>query len=218
MQWNDVLDALLGKIRREYKDDVSFVVMHGSTVYGQTHEKSDLDLFYLAKTPRGNDLSQVFILDGVGYDIWSSPWDRLVRIASHDERITSIITHGKLVYYGTDDDLRKFNELRSIALDIADRDRFIGKARSVLDGALKSYYRLHLAYNLYDARIGAIGIIKDVAYAVALLNRDTIKRGRGKLKEEILAMPLVPDQFSSLYDRVFESSERSGTHARWVTL
>lgn len=201
----DIVDLLLNKIRADYKDDVAFVVVHGSTIYNETHAKSDVDLYYLAKTDRGNELSQVFILDGIGYDIWSIPWERLVRIASHEERSTSIITEGRLVYYGNDADLRRFNELKAIALDVSDRTKFINKAQTVLDDAYKSYYELLRSTGLYDARMCALRIVFAVTRATSLLNRITIKRGRGKLKAEIEAMPLVPTDFGVLYDTVFKN-------------
>ncbi len=199
----DIVDLLLNKIRADYKDDVAFVVVHGSTIYNETHAKSDVDLYYLAKTDRGNELSQVFILDGIGYDIWSIPWDRLVSIACHEERSTSIITEGRLVYYANDADLRRFNELKAIALDVSDRMKFINKAQAVLDDAYKSYYELLHSTGLYDARMCALRIVFAVTRATSLLNRVTIKRGRGKLKAEIEAMPLVPTDFGRLYDTVF---------------
>ncbi len=201
-----VVDVLIDTIKRDYRDDVSFVIVHGSTIYNDTHEKSDVDLYYLAKTDRGNELSNVFILDGIGYDIWSIPWDRLLRIASHDERITSIITEGKVVYHGNDDDLRKLNELRAIALDVNDRVKFINKAQSVLDRAYKDCHHLECSTDLHSARMFAIRTIFSITNAIALLNRNTIKRGRGRLKAEILAMPLVPRDFDALYDTVFRTA------------
>ncbi len=199
----EVLEAILEKIKKDYRDDVSFVVMCGSRIYNQTHAKSDVDLYYLAKTPRGNELSTVFIFEGIGYDIWSIPWDRLLRIASHDERLTSIITEGKVIYHATDDDLRKFNELRAIALDFSDPLTFISKAQSVLDRAYKDCFFLQSSIDIYDIRMYSIRIINSVVNAVALLNHDTIKRGRGKLKTEVLDMPLIPKEFGPLYDAVF---------------
>jgi hypothetical protein len=214
----EVLAALLEKIRKDYKDDMSFVVICGSRIYNQLHEKSDVDLYYLAKTPRGNKLSKVFIFEGIGYDIWSIPWDRLLRIASHDERITSIITEGRVIYYASDDDLRKFNELRAIALDISDPLKFITKAQSVLDRAYKDCFFLQSSTDIYDIRMYSIRIIYSVANAVALLNHYTIKRGRGKLKGEVLAMPLVPKDFDSLYDAVFTNTTRAHVKQSYSTL
>lgn len=202
----EVVDVLIDTIKRDYRDDVAFVVVHGSTIYNETHRTSDVDLYYLAKTDRGNELSTVFILDGIGYDIWSIPWERLLRIASHDERITSIITEGRVVYHGNDDDLRTFDHLREMALDVHDRMKFINKAQSVLDRAYRDCHHLNGSTDLYAARMFAIRTLFSITNAIALLNRDTIKRGRGRLKAEILAMPLVPKDFGMLYDTVFRNA------------
>lgn len=50
-------------------------------------------------------------------------------------------------------------------------------------------------------------MIYGISDVLALLNHTPIKRGRGKLKEEIMNMPLVPQQFSELYDTAFFSRD-----------
>jgi len=108
MQAIKAADVLIDVIKEEYRDDIAFVLIMGSNIYHDTHAKSDLDLLFAAKTERGNKLASAFIIDGIGFDIWCISWERLERIANHDERITSIITEGKLIYYGNDEDLEKF--------------------------------------------------------------------------------------------------------------
>lgn len=200
-------DILIEKIKKDYKDDIACVVIMGSYIYNDTHSKSDLDMYYVPKTERGKNLCKVFIIDGVGFDFWPISWERLERIANHDERITSIITEGRVLYYGSDEDLERFNQLKYKALDVSDKGRFIRKAQEQLDQTYKSYFKLLNAENLSEVRLYAMGIIFSLTYAIALLNRTTVKRGRGKLKKEIMDMPLVPKDFPSLYDTVFVSSD-----------
>ncbi len=201
-------ELLIDKIKRDYSDDISFVLLMGSYLYRETHEKSDVDLFYCAKTKRGEQLAEVFIIDGVGFDFWCIPWERLERIANHEERITAVLTEGKLLYYGSEDDLARFQRLRDQALDTRDHDKFRRRAREELGRTYPAYFALQNAETLSQARYRAFGVLFPLTYSIALLNRATVKRGRGKLKGEILAMPLVPKDFSALYDVVFESQNR----------
>lgn len=199
-------DILIDKIKKDYKDDVACVVIMGSHLYNATHSRSDLDLYYVPKTERGFKLARVFIIDGIGFDFWPISWERLERIANHDERITSIITEGKILYFGLQEDEARFNTLRAKALDEGDKGRFIEKAQKKLKEVYKSYFRLINAKGLADTRQAAMEMLFTLTTTIALLNAMPIKRGRGKLKAEILSMPLVPKDFAVLYDVVFVRS------------
>jgi len=200
-------EILIEKIQKDYKEDIAVVVVMGSYIYNETHSRSDLDMYFVPKTERGRNLGKVFIIDGIGFDFWPISWERLERMANHEERTTSIITEGQILYYGAEEDLENFNRLREKALDTSDRKKFIEKSNKQFEKTYQSYFQLLLDQSLTDARKHAMEIISSITYATALLNGTTIKRGRGKLKKEILNMNLVPKDFSSLYDTVFVSKD-----------
>lgn len=199
-------EILIEKIEREYKEDVAVVVIMGSTIYGETHSKSDLDMYFVVNTPRGNELGMAFVIDGIGFDFWPISWERLTRMANHDERITSIITEGKIIYHGSEADLERFNALKAKALDVSDAKKFIDKSKKVFDQVYKHYFHLEQSVTLTEARKSGLNVIYPLTNALALLNRDTVKRGRGKLKGELLQMPLVSEEFEGLYDIIFETN------------
>jgi hypothetical protein len=196
-------EILIEKIKKDYKDDIAAVIIMGSYIYNDTHSKSDLDLFFVPKTERGYNLGITFVIDDIGFDFWLISWERLERIACFEEKTTSIITEGKVLYCASEADMERLNILKNKASDVSDRYKFIEKAKEKLNGAYKDYFKLCNAQTVSDAGIYAIGIIYTVTYAIALLNGITVKRGRGKLKREILNMPLIPDNFSELYDTAF---------------
>jgi hypothetical protein len=200
-------ELLIDKIRSEYVEDVAVVVMMGSHLYGETHRLSDLDMYFVVNTPRGYELGRTFIIDGIGFDFWPISWERMERIANHDERITAIITEGQVLYYGSEADLERFDALKAKALDVSDEKGFLDKAQTVLDRAYKPFYDLQRCFELSGVRKMAIRVVFSVTQALALVNRDSVKRGRGKLKMELLAMPLVPEEFAASYDVLFESSD-----------
>lgn len=200
-------ELLIEKIKADYKDDIALVAIMGSYIYGETHSRSDLDMFFVPNTERGYNLGFTFVLDGIGFDYWPISWERLERIANFDEKITSIITEGKVLYYSSEADMERFNQIKQKALDAKDRRKFANKASDKLKEVYEDYWGLLNAHTISDARKYAIYIIYTITYALALLNRIPVKRGRGKLKQEILNMPLVPDGFSELYDTVFTDSD-----------
>lgn len=196
-------EILIEKIKKDYRDDVALVIIMGSYIYNDTHSMSDLDLYYIPKTERGNKLGFTFIIDNIGFDFWPISWERMEHIANFEEKTTSIITEGKILYCSSQTDMERFEKIKNEASDVSDREKFIQKAKEKLDGAYKDYFKLSGARTFYDACIYGIGIMYTVTYALALLNCITVKRGRGKLKQEILNMPLIPDNFSALYDAAF---------------
>ncbi len=200
-------EILIEKIEKDYKEDVAVVVVMGSYLYNDLHSRSDLDMYYVPTTERGENLGKVFIIDGIGFDFWPISWERLERIANHEERTTSIVTEGKVLYYGSKKDLERFNQLRERGLDTGNRKNFIEKSRKQFQKTYEAYFKLLQEQRLSDARKHGMEIIFSLTYATALLNGTTIKRGRGKLKKEILNMDLVPKDFSSLYDTVFISRD-----------
>ncbi len=63
-------ELLIEKIKRDYSNDISLLVIMGSTIYNDTHERSDIDMFFVPKTERGFNLEFTFIIDEIGYDFW----------------------------------------------------------------------------------------------------------------------------------------------------
>ena len=203
MDLNKLKDKLLNKIERDYRDDVAIVHLYGSFVYGDTNGFSDLDLYFVPKTKRGLDLASTFILDGIGFDLWALPWERLERIASHAEPVSSIITEGEVLFFSTQQDLSRFNELKLRASDTSDKEKFLSHSRRMLDSSFKEYFKARTAGSLSQVRLAAIRMIDSLSQALALLNQSMIIRGRKHLKDELLAMPLIPSGFAGLSDEVF---------------
>ncbi|TVP86110.1 MAG: hypothetical protein EA375_02285 [Acholeplasmataceae bacterium] len=207
MQVTEAATLLIKKIEQDYRDDIAVVVMMGSHLYQDTHPKSDLDLYFIPKTERGYQLGFVFIMQGIGFDFWPISWERIERIAKREERITAIITEGKVLYHGTAADLERFNHYRLMALDKRDQKRLQHLAYKQLQSAQAVWFDCANASTTTEARRHAISALFHVVESLALFNGTTIKRGRGKLKTEILAMPFVPDGFERLYDAIFVSDQ-----------
>jgi predicted nucleotidyltransferase len=111
-------DTLLDKIRKDYANDISLVHVHGSYISGNRHNLSDLDIFFVPKTERGFKLGFTFILDNIGIDFWALSWERLERIANHEEVVISLLTEGNILYYCSEEDLNRFYGLREKALHL----------------------------------------------------------------------------------------------------
>ncbi len=201
-------ELLIEKIKKDYKDDIALVVMMGSRLYNDTHKKSDLDLYFVPKTKRGEQLGFVFIIDGIGFDFWPISWERMERIANFDERIPAIISEGKVLYYGSNEDLARFTLLKEKIDNNLDDYAFYEKARNKFKDVYEPFYAM-LQDDKYIAmvRLQGVRILYALIESIALLNKSYIKRGRKHLKSEILAMEYIPDRFEELYDLFFTEND-----------
>lgn len=202
MQVYEAANILIEKIKRDYPEDISVVVVMGSHIYQATHKKSDLDLYFVPKTDRGYELGQVFIMQDIGFDFWPISWDRMERIAHHDERISSIISEGQVIYAGSDEDLYRFNQLREKTLDYT-YPEYQKQVMNKFDSVYQAYVNLLNQKTKEKTRIQMVKVLYILTETLALLNKQAIKRGRSYLKDEILSMKLIPTHFSVDYDRLF---------------
>jgi hypothetical protein len=205
MELTEVANALIDKIKNDYNGDVSLVNIYGSYLNNDAHKFSDLDLFLVPKTERGCNLGKTFILNGIGFDFWALSWERLERIARHNEGSRySIITDGKVIYSNTEDDLIRFNKLKDIANEHYSN---IENAKAILGNIYANCFKLVNINDLPNVRKSIIDIIYDLSDLLVELNDKPIKRIRKHQKQEILNMDLVPEDFEIIYDKLFIESD-----------
>lgn len=207
MKLMEIAELFIDKIRRDYADDVSLVVVMGSYVFNEIHDRSDLDLFYVPKTEKGYKLGFTFIIDEIGFDLWPISWERLENIAHHKERITSIITDGKILYSSSPEDLMRFEELKAAAGNTRDSKACTERASEVFSESYRLIISLENQTALSGVRRQGILLLNNIAHTLSLLNGKPIRRGRAKLKKEVMEMTLIPEDFSMLYDTVFYSDQ-----------
>ena len=68
--------------------------------------------YFVPKTPEGEKTARAFIIDGVGYDYWALPWERLEGIADMEETIAVILAEGEVVWAECEADRARFYALK----------------------------------------------------------------------------------------------------------
>ncbi len=114
----ELIDIIIQKVQKEYKNDIDLIGVCGSFFTGDFYEKSDLDLLVVLNNERGWGFSTCFILDGIGYDFYGSPWIKLEKMASFDHTFVSHIIDVDIVYYREPEYKDRFMQLRQKALNI----------------------------------------------------------------------------------------------------
>lgn len=205
-----ILEIYLQRIRRHYADDIALAFTYGSTVTGDAGPLSDLDLVFVPKTKRGQEMAMTFILDGVGYDFFPMSWARLEEIASFDESLTSLIAESMVVYSASYEYEERFEQLRGWIMDTLDfplRMPMVEKARAQVDKALVACANMQMATDYGRLRQHSAGALYYLSEAVCILNNRYFKRGIKRRMEELRAMRQLPEDFEMLYYDVIDATE-----------
>lgn len=94
-----LINMVIERVKRDFLDDIAITGLTGSFNNEDFHEKSDLDLIIINNTEKGWAISDCFILDDVGYDIYCTPWDS--RIQEQFYRANKWINLAKQAYSDT---------------------------------------------------------------------------------------------------------------------
>ena len=111
---SDFLDLKrrLRNAQREYAEDISLVLIYGSYVNGTANSRSDVDCCFIPKTERGYEMATGFILEGVGYDVFSMSWERVERIACLRENLTPLVGDVEIIFCGSAEDMARFRGMQ----------------------------------------------------------------------------------------------------------
>ena len=158
------------KIKTEYPEDIALLVaVEGASVNNDGHGEA-FDYFVPA-TERGNELSQTFILNGVGKDLYPRSWERMERTADLEDLATICLGNAKIVYSRTKEDEERFEKIRKrLFQNLADSHFVYGKALENLDVAMSLYKTLVFEEKMYNIR-GLAGFIHDyLSVSIACIN------------------------------------------------
>lgn len=202
-----LLDLLLETVRTHYAEDISLLLVYGSCLNGTSHEKSDLDVLCIPRTPRGREMAHTFLLDGVGYDVWAADWDLLERLARFEDLRVSILADSRLVWRASEADEARYRALaeQARAVEAGPLTRSLWElARTHLDRAKQYYGEVCLSGR--PAFVG--GVLHEVCGAVCLLNRTYLRFGCKRTVEELSRMEL-PEGFLSAYRELAEHPSKT---------
>ncbi len=220
----DINDKVVGwivdKVKTEYADDISLVILYGSYINGTAHSKSDVDCYYIPKTERGYDLEIKFIIDGVGYDLFPISWERVARIADLQECLLPLVGDVQVIYCRDSQDLERFKELQSKLHSNLSNDEYVkDMARKRCEDASRMCEQIKMSNSLPEVRKIAGHIIMTLADAVAIYNHDYFHFGLKKQYEDLESnFPDVPQNIVTGYKKVVTSLNQNDVIDRTVDL
>ena len=160
---------VIDKIEKEYKDDVALLIgIKGHSTDGDGH--GEIFDYFVPATERGNELSETFIIDGVGHDLYPRSWERLENSVNLND-MPIVLDKATILYSRSETDTKRFEECRKRLHENLSNDTFVyGKALECMDKALEIYRSIIFEEKLYRVRSEADCIHEWLSRALAYLN------------------------------------------------
>lgn len=183
---NRLVEWIINKVKTEYADDISLVLIYGSYINGTANSKSDVDCYYIPKTNRGYNFAINFIIDNVGYDIFPISWERITKIADLQESLSPLINDVKIIYYNNSSDLEHFQTLQARFKNNLFNKEYV-KEISIrkCEEANKMCSMMNLSNKTSEIRKIAGQIMMTLADAIAIYNNDYYHFGLKKQFEDL---------------------------------
>ena len=194
-----ILDVILNKIKREYKDDIDAVICYGSYVTDTYHNMSDLDFYFIPKTDKAYEMCLQFIINDIGYDLWPITWNRLEEFVNLKQDLTSLVAKGVIVYQRSNQVEERFYSLKMNAEMLLETDLAEAVKRHLKDA--KALY-----FDMYEDKVDHVAkILEHLVHAVAYLNKKYIVKSIDHIKEECKTYPLKPLEFIERINRIISN-------------
>ena len=160
---------VIDKIEKEYKDDVALLIgIKGHSTNGDEH--GEIFDFFVPATERADELTETFIIDGVGHDLYPRSWERLENSVNLND-MPIVLDNATILYSRSEEDTKRFEECRKRLHENLHNDTFVyGKALECMDKALEIYRSMIFEEKLYRIRSEADCIHEWLSRAVAYLN------------------------------------------------
>jgi predicted nucleotidyltransferase len=204
-----ILNMIIERVKRDFLDDIAIIGLSGSFSTDDYHEKSDLDLIIINNTENAWKISDCFIFDDVGYDIYCTSWEGRIEDQSNlNSEMISCLTDLKIVYCAKPEYMDKFNTYKQKALDLLAKP--IGKecleqAKKYIDRAKQHYAETIIFDDIGTVRYASCGVVYYLINALVRINNTYIKRGIKRYREQILSYKYLPENFDKMYMSAIEA-------------
>ncbi len=200
-----ILRAILRKAEALCPDAIDLIGIAGSFHSGDIHGKSDLDLCIVINNDSAWKIASCFILENVAHDVYCTPWAKLEAMAAYTDPYVTKLLELNIAYCRDDASMQRYMALRhdvGARLSAPFTNEDCDKAESHVGKADQAYVDLLLGGDYGVCRFAAAKLLLAAEYALYLYNKAYVKRGIRRIPEELAAMPQLPADFMSLYNRL----------------
>jgi len=192
-------DWAIKTVEKNYADDVCLLLEHNSLRLDRDMGERSFS-FYIPATNRANGLNRTFIIDGIGYDLFPIPWERIQNMADVKDYNTTCLANAEILWARGDEDRQRFLSLQArLAANLQNPAYMRERAAKWLEHAKDIFTDTLFEERTYKVRESVGHICDLLSIAVAFINTRYFKHGQTNQLQELEKMKNVPPGFIQLY-------------------
>lgn len=195
-----IIDIVKNKINEACPSTVDLIGIAGSFCSGDIHEKSDLDLVIVINDDAAKVLDVCFILEDVGFDIYTCKWDRFEEMSNYNNPYVTKLFDLDVVYNRDGSVIEKYKNLQKRLLANMNDDNSINKNVEAYFGEVLNDYDILVGSNdskeIYSKYARIINIME---YIIYMINKSYVKLGTRRIQDEIQNFKELPLEFMKTY-------------------
>lgn len=201
-----IIEWVINKIKSDYKEDVSLLVIYGSYINGTANHLSDVDFYFIPKTERAYELCKTFIIEGIGFDLFPMSWERVEGLAEFKECLTPLLANVKIGYSNSEADVRRFNELQNkLKENLTNNGFMLKKAINNVEKSMINYTRMLIQEDICVIRTLAGQVLMSLSDSVAYANQTYFSKGLKTQLEDLNNLKKIPSNYLSLYESIIRA-------------
>ena len=200
---NKIIEVIMKEMQEKCPDAIDLIGIGGSFCNGDIYEKSDLDLLIISNNDNAGCLDKCFIIDDVGFDVYTQDWGRFEAMAEYNHPYVTKLFDLNVVYSRNEEVWQKYklyqNRVKSNMGNTELVNKHIGEHFSKV---LSSANSLQNTSNIGVAYRKLASIIKEIEFILFMINRTYIRRGTKRVPEEIASLQVLPQDFLKIYNDI----------------
>ena len=205
---NNIIKVVKEQIELICPDSIDLIGIAGSFCNGNYYEKSDLDLVIVTNDlNKADELSKCFILDGVGFDIYLSTWDRFDSMAQYNNLFVTKLKQLDIIYTRNEECLDKYKEYQELLNSNMNDDVTIkNKCNKYLSECINILNNINMINNKEFYK--TLGLIMNkIENIIFLSNKEYLHGSTINILDE-LSSPNIPINFINRYKSLINISNK----------
>ena len=174
---DQIISIVLEKIVRDCPNGIELFGIGGSFRSGDFYEKSDLDVVLISKGSGANCLDKCFILNDVGFDIYTHDWKSFEKAALYPNPYVAKLIDLKVIK-ASEDGIKYYKGLQNqLKASMGDDEKIEQNIRKHYKSLVQAFAKMQEANDTGTIYRKLAEVLKYAEYIVYMSNKTYVKRG-----------------------------------------
>ena len=195
MDKNRIVELLIESAKTEFRGDIGLIVDYGEAGASQRY-------YYVPRTERGWSFGSTFLVKGTAVLLEAMGPEDLLQCSKGDRREVVKLLGGEVLYAYGENERACFEQLKEDAAQPIDKQKYL---KAIMLRCKELYFSFYEEGT--DVAMLAADLLERVSYALFLWNDSYLQGGRASMKEEVLALPVVPDCYAECVAAIAKTAD-----------